>query len=527
MIIKSINVKNFYSFKDISLDLTKYNGIVNIVGNNKDSGGTNASGKSSLLESFIWGIYGRTVRKSTEDSLVNNIEGKGCSVEINLHKDGVGDITIIRCKRPTSLNVFVNGEAITQESAQETQSKLEALLDTNYQSFVASVVFGQHAEIDFLSATPDTKRVIIKNCLNLDEVFSKREIIKEIKSNFYTSAKVSDSIIQDTLTEMKSIKSKLESIVGVVLPTEQELETQIADHKKLTEKIKDLKDEGAYYSKEISLLLPQINEGVYTRIDPCPTCKQKYTKKQTKTKLKALKSRANKLNKLRTSLDKKIMLLEDLRLAVTPKYSLPEFIRLTKINESVQTYKTQMLNLESKLKKETDASNHSKKMYEVLKFWETAYSEKGLVKYIVRNILDYLNYKVNEYASLLTNNSFKVVFNEELNETIINNGRKVYYNSLSGGERKRLNLAIMLSLGQIQSKISRSQSNILFLDEVSDSLDREGVFLVHSLLTSMKDSGKIIFIITHNDYLKSLLGDERVLIVEKKGGISNLIESAT
>lgn len=524
MIIKSINVKNFYSFKDISLDLTKYNGIVNIVGNNKDSGGTNASGKSSLLESFIWGIYGRTVRKSTEDSLVNNIEGKGCSVEINLYKDGVGDITIIRCKRPTSLNVFVNGEAITQESAPETQSKLEGLLDTNYQSFIASVVFGQHAEIDFLSATADTKRVIIKNCLNLDEVFNKREIIKEIKSNFYTAAKVSDSLILDTLGEMKTIKNKLDSIQGIDLPSTDEIQKSTDLINECNKEIKDRQHTLDFTKKELDKILPDINKGVFCREEKCPTCKKLYTKKQTKTKVASLIKLKNKYEKVIKTHQREIFNLEGKIKVNTPRYTLPEFIRLTKINESVETYKTQMLNLEGKLKKETDSSNNSKKMYEVLKFWETAYSEKGLVKYIVRNILDYLNYKVNEYTSLLTNNAFKVVFNEELNETIMSNGRKVYYNSLSGGERKRVNLSVMLSLSEIQRKISRVQSNILFLDEVSDSLDREGVFLVHSLLTSMKNSGKTIFIITHNDYLKALLGDEKTITIVKENGISTIKE---
>ena len=159
-----------------------------------------------------------------------------------------------------------------------------------------------------------------------------------------------------------------------------------------------------------------------------------------------------------------------------------------------------------------------------MKFWETAFSEKGLIRYIVRNILDYFNIKSNEYASILTNNQFSIEFNDELSETIKNNGVVTKYISLSGGEKRKVNLAIMLSLQELSSKISRTNCNLLFFDEVCDNIDESGILAVNNLLKTLNSQypEKVIMVITHNNYLQELLGESQSITINKKKGISSI-----
>ena len=56
MKINKIEISNFYSIKNIKFSFDKYKGLVLINGKNKDTGGSNGSGKSVLIESVVWGL---------------------------------------------------------------------------------------------------------------------------------------------------------------------------------------------------------------------------------------------------------------------------------------------------------------------------------------------------------------------------------------------------------------------------------------------------------------------------------------
>ena len=48
MKINRIEIKNFYSIKNVTLNFDKFKGIVLVKGKNRDTGGSNGSGKSLL-----------------------------------------------------------------------------------------------------------------------------------------------------------------------------------------------------------------------------------------------------------------------------------------------------------------------------------------------------------------------------------------------------------------------------------------------------------------------------------------------
>ena len=63
---------------------------------------------------------------------------------------------------------FRKGEkSLTRASALETQKIVESYLKIDYKTFMSSMILGQHNNVDFLSATPEDKRTIVKNFLNL------------------------------------------------------------------------------------------------------------------------------------------------------------------------------------------------------------------------------------------------------------------------------------------------------------------------------------------------------------------------
>mgnify|MGYP003144859181 CR=1 FL=1 len=529
MQIKRLTAKNFYSFKKLDLDFSRFKGITRILGRNKDSGGSNGAGKSALFEAVTWGIYGTTVRKSTEAALVNTQAGKDCSVFVTINKKGVGEIKITRSKRPTSLDVEVNGTLINKANATQTQEALEDLLESDYKSFLASVVFGQHSTFTFLDSTPEDKRKIIKNCFNLDDIFSKRDSVKQLKSSYQGELKVIGTLLANLVNEKDRLEAEVpdEKYKIMKLPS---LEKILKDESKISENEKHIR-EYQRSLKKIRDKLRRINdcikEGVYKNDKECHVCKSIYTKSQTKKDLLNLKKEAAEIA-LRIK-DEEILIkdLRDINETLVPKISSSEWAKYNKKNKQIENAQSSIHRLhqvteqleEYQLKRcELDS------LLEVMKFWETAFSEKGLIRYIIRNILDYFNLRSNEYVSLLTNGQFSLEFNDELSEKIHNNNVETKYISLSGGEKRKVNLAIMLALQDLSSKISRTDCNLLFFDEVCDNIDSPGILAVNSLLRTLESQNpeKKILVITHNNYLQELLGDTNAITVRKHKGISKV-----
>ncbi len=156
-----------------------------------------------------------------------------------------------------------------------------------------------------------------------------------------------------------------------------------------------------------------------------------------------------------------------------------------------------------------------------MKFWEKAFSENGVVKFVIRNVLEYFNAKVNFYLSHLSQGKFFIEFDESLTETITHKSHTIHYISLSGGEKKKISLAVMLGL-QSLLKISNTEDvNIMFFDEIAESLDAEGMEGLYILLSELKKT-KTLYVITHNNYLKSLMDNAKTVTMIKSNGTSKL-----
>ena len=79
-------------------------------------------------------------------------------------------------------------------------------------------------------------------------------------------------------------------------------------------------------------------------------------------------------------------------------YKIEEYRNLKR---EISTYDIFVEELQEKIKETEKKQYNSDTLYEVMKFWEKAFSEQGVIKYIIRNVLDYFNSKCNYYLSFL------------------------------------------------------------------------------------------------------------------------------
>ena len=127
-----------------------------------------------------------------------------------------------------------------------------------------------------------------------------------------------------------------------------------------------------------------------------------------------------------------------------------------------------------------------------------AFSTNGLLAYKIENLVKDLEELTNDYLAELSDGRFSlefVVLNDKLNVNIEDNGKNVDILSLSAGELARVNTATLLAIRKLMSSISKSQINILFLDEVTNVLDEVGKERLVEIL--LKEDNLNTYIVSH------------------------------
>ena len=224
-------------------------------------------------------------------------------------------------------------------------------------------------------------------------------------------------------------------------------------------------------------------EGTYERLDKCETCGSKVKQFQTEDDVKKIEYQIFQQEKIRVLLLNNKESMKKKVDELSKSYGeIKEFLSYKELLAKEKIYKKQKSDLAKAVKSHGDKKSKAATNYEVMKFWEKAFSEQGLIKFVIRNILDFFNKKCNTYLSRLTNRQFYLEFNEELHEVIATNKRSIPYISLSGGEKRKINLAVLMALQDLLSFSKKSKSNILFLDEVTENLDDKGITGLCNLL---------------------------------------------
>ena len=129
-------------------------------------------------------------------------------------------------------------------------------------------------------------------------------------------------------------------------------------------------------------------------------------------------------------------------------------------------------------------------------------SDKGIKSYIFEKLIPILNKNVNDYLTLFELPIY-IEFDNSMTDSIksiSNFNESVNYLSFSEGEKKKIDMAILLSFIDVTKKIANWNCNLLVIDELLDSsiddigLDR----LLQSLDNMVDDSPELgVYIISH------------------------------
>jgi len=194
------------------------------------------------------------------------------------------------------------------------------------------------------------------------------------------------------------------------------------------------------------------------------------------------------------------------------------FIKI--LDTTIEECKARQKDCESK-KLELDEANDELPYYE---FWVKAFGENGIRKFIIDGIIPALNTRVAHWLEFLIDSKIKLEFDNQLQEKIERNpsdGDDFVYYAMSGGERRRLNLAVSQAFAHIMMLNSGYYPSLVFLDEVTTNIDPIGVQGVYNMIIELAKERQV-FITTHDhDLLEMLNGCETINLV-KKGGFTTI-----
>jgi len=218
--------------------------------------------------------------------------------------------------------------------------------------------------------------------------------------------------------------------------------------------------------------------------------------------------------------DKRLLLLEKLAEEGERENPWTELVKENK--EELERIKE-----EHKVEKEAYDAKHQELTH--LEFWKKGFSRTGVRSFMLDRVIPFLNDKTNYYLGILTDGGVSVTFSatkvlgsgerrESFNVSVNNHKASQTYKGNSGGERRRIDLAIALAINDLIALRSGRSFNLVLLDEVFENVDETGSYYVIKVLEEIAKKKSSVFVITHQQSLSDYFHNR--LLVERKDGQS-------
>jgi DNA repair exonuclease SbcCD ATPase subunit len=374
--------------------------------------------------------------------------------------------------------IDVRVESSKKEAA--SQKKIIDLIEKNLSSRIAEIETEQQELIQeqlLLDESLDDLRVKLRS-METDEIVSLREQ-RDTISESIEDAKHSISQIKTKLSKFDKIVECPTCMQGVSHEHKESIQSLFSSERMQLQELIDVK----------SPLLISIIEKISDHDSKVTVLTRELDSKtqERKSIIAKIADKAKQISKLQE--DTGDLDAEKLRLKDIAKSAL---VHITRKNELVE----------------------EKQLQEVS---QILLKDNGIKTAIIREYLPVLNKLINRY---LQSFDFFVNFNldESFSEKIKSRGRDEFsYANFSEGEKRKIDLAILLSFRQIAAMKNSAKVNLLLFDEIADSsfdLDARAKF--NELLMEM--SGSNVFVISHTDTSPDAYS--AAIKVEKKGDFS-------
>lgn len=517
--------------------------------------GRNGNGKSSILNAFEYTLYGkvrgRKRKYATLSTLPNRINGTLLN-RIKFKSNGT-EVEIKRGISPNILELWENGIENKRSGKTNIDEKIQDYIGIDLETFNSFISMSINDFKNFTSLSNEEKQLLLDKLFNLEIINILNDILKQIVKNNKSEIQKHEteiSIISDSINSIKkSIEKHKERELSDNLSEIEKIKINIESKKdpykllkekkdKIKEKeiqLKNLidKEKENYYNTSNDLKNIEKNINLYNK-GKCPTCETDFNNDYYNNLKDSLNIKKEDTEKIFNEISKNISNLNDKSRKLTTISKETDMLfnemtielrdmknSLTKLNEKMKSDSEDNSSVEefiNSINELEEKSNISSEKLSTLSNNEIYYkeiskifSENGVKKIIIQNIIKPLNLYLSENIKDMGLN-FKVELDETFTAKITSLNSEIDHDTLSTGESKLININILIAyLKLIRTK---KNINILFLDEVFSSIDLENISKILNLLKGFASKYKVNIFVVHHAVMNQEIFD-RVIQVDK------------
>jgi len=551
MIISELSIRGFKSYgnNEQILKLNTQNGeLILLVGQN-------GAGKSSLLDSFDYVLFGKCKGKkkkwSTLSTLPNRINGELLN-KIKFTSNGV-EIEIERGISPNILKLVENGMPNDRAGKVNLDEKIEKYIGYDIETFKSFISMSINDFKNFISLSNEEKQILLDKLFNLEVINILNGILKDInKSNKNLILRFETEIntLQDSISSIqfsieKAIEKEKDDIQGEIDSIKELMNSKKEEFSSLKDKVEkirikdiELRTEMDREKEQYSIIQNDVRN-VQKEIDlynlgKCPTCKTSFDSEHFTSLLDILLEKKNAAEKIKmelefniNSLKEKQSRLQEISNNTNKAYNDMTYLLKnykaqidklqvkmtleTSTSKSIQEFENTINELNEKKETSSDKVTTCREKELYYKELNRIFSDDGVKKSIIAGIIKPINHFIAENVKHMSL-PFQVQLDESFNADVRQFGMEVEHDTLSTGETRKLNIAILVAyLKLIRTK---RHINILFLDEVFSSIDMEGVEAILALLKDFAMSHNVNIFVVHHAIMNREYFD-RIIQIEK------------
>ena len=544
MKLKKISWKNFKSYSNAMTELVFTNDpSLNLIV------GTNGTGKSSIADCIIYALYGKIDGTSNGD--IPNRINKNFYVKIELDCNG-HEIIVERGLAPSLFIVTIDGSVVDTAGKNNVQSMLEEnYYKIPYSVFKNTLILSINDFKSLIDLNPADKRNIIDKIFGFTEYNLMIKLIKEdikmldssvnsnegslktatiniekyeqqlqeLKNNEVTQEEIDE--LTEKINEAKALKATNEENIKKLDEVRKKLDKQC------TEKnmdIRDLKRKIEDNKKKIKLINSK----------KCPTCGSSLDtdefhkeKERLVQENEICEATIADLTLIINDLSNKIRAVDSKKNVFVDAISKSKLMDLAsdlKYKISLKKNNSQpLLNLKESLDKQIIQLNEERELLGKKKIIYDCVmqilGDGGIKEYIASKYIPTINQIISEMMEFMGIN-YNVVFDKTFKATITSNGYNVTYNSLSTGEKKRIDFATVVSFIKLL-KLQLGEMNLLFLDEMLASIDINGVTDMMTILKDLSSELNMNIYLIHHAQVENVVFDN-IIETSKPDGFSKI-----
>ena len=295
-------------------------------------------------------------------------------------------------------------------------------------------------------------------------------------------------VIEEKNKEIKDLEDKNLENSEYVQNKQTELDKEIEKGKKLREEFEKLsevyKDKNNEIEEQQTNLLNTNNE-----------------KTQLLQNIQNIQQNINSLNKQKDTI---------------LKFEIPDKTQYEKmcddIDKQIVELNDSINNLNKQLEKNNDYVGSIKHCLQLI--------TKDFRTYLLQNSISYLNSLLKNYSQKLFSNEKDIIYITQDDTKLNIQLGEATYESLSGGEKTRVNIALLLAQKSLANVIGNISCNIIILDEILGYCDAQAEEKVIDLITTELEDLDSIYMVSHKEI--PIGYDTEILVTKNKQGLSTV-----